>query len=85
MKNHKVNFGSQVLLDFFYQLGIGCNSDRKKAIEFYLLSVNNETENDSSNKHFTHKNNKTFNINKRNIIIEKYLLSMFYYKDIIFS
>src|ERR1044072_5934774 len=26
---------------FFYQLGIGCDADKKKALEFYLLSTNN--------------------------------------------
>ncbi|GES87833.1 Sel1 repeat family protein [Rhizophagus clarus] len=74
MENHKESkllFTS--FIGFFYQHGIGCNLDKEKAVEFYLLSVNNETAKEETNNL----------LRKRNIIIGKYLLSLFYYKDII--
>ncbi|RIA90346.1 hypothetical protein C1645_823479 [Glomus cerebriforme] len=79
---NKVNFGLQVLLDFFYQIGIGCDLDKEKMIELYFLAINNENEKDSLNENF--KDKDTFYLlRNENIIIGKHLLSLFYYKDII--
>ncbi|CAB4489009.1 unnamed protein product [Rhizophagus irregularis] len=78
MENHKESkFWFTSLIGFFYQHGIGCNLDKEKALDFYLLVIDNEKiENDLSNENFNLLKNK-------NIIIGKYLLSLFYYKDII--
>src|SRR5579862_9068608 len=90
MENHKESkFWFTSFIGFFYQFGISCNLDKKKALEFYLLAIDNEVEKDfldeDFNKlHLFEKNENTFNLLKsRNIIIGKYLLSLFYYKDII--
>ena len=43
MKNHKESetwFSS--IIGFFYQHGIGCDANKNKALELYLLAVNNE-------------------------------------------
>ncbi|CAB4392737.1 unnamed protein product [Rhizophagus irregularis] len=78
MENHKESkFWFTSLIGFFYQHGIGCNLDKEKALDFYLLVIDNEKiENDLSNENFNLLKNK-------NIIIGKYLLLLFYYKDII--
>jgi hypothetical protein len=88
MKNHKESetwFSS--IIGFFYQHGIGCDNDKNKEFELYLLAVNNEK---SSSLKFTRlrsleeENVNEFDILKSfNIIIGKYLLSLFYYRDII--
>jgi len=91
MKQHKESkFWFTSFMGFFYQLGIGCELDRMKALEFYLSTIDdNEIEKDSLNKNFNQlylidKNEDTFNLlRNKNIIIGKYLLSLFYYKDII--
>ncbi|CAB5374997.1 unnamed protein product [Rhizophagus irregularis] len=94
MKNHqKSNFWFTSIIGLFYKLGIGCDQDKLKAQEFYLLAINNEIENDYSlNENFNQLNliekddddNDTFNsLKNKNIIIGKYLLSLFYYEDII--
>jgi TPR repeat protein len=36
------NFVFWYLLGFFYQYGIVCNVDKNKALELYLLAVNNK-------------------------------------------
>ncbi|CAB5354047.1 unnamed protein product [Rhizophagus irregularis] len=75
MRNHekdKIWFSS--IIGFFYQYGIGCNMDKNKALELYLLNIKIEEE----------KDYELFDILQNiNIIIGKYLLSLFYYKDII--
>src|SRR6266542_1614806 len=53
------------LIGFFYQHGIGCNVNKDKALEMYLMAI---------------KQDKVQTINNT---IAKYLLSLFYYKDII--
>ncbi|RIA98815.1 hypothetical protein C1645_28437 [Glomus cerebriforme] len=75
MENHKESkFWFTSFIGFFYQLGIGCVLNREKATEYYYLSINFE------NKY----NSNSFNLlSNKNIIIGKYLLSLFYYKDII--
>ncbi|GBB94209.1 hypothetical protein RclHR1_02310015 [Rhizophagus clarus] len=85
MKNHRERkFWFTSLIGLFYQLGIYCKLDKEKAVEFYLLAINNETGNDSLNRDFDSRDNEVFNLlRERNIIIGKYLLSLFYYKDII--
>ncbi|CAB5363955.1 unnamed protein product [Rhizophagus irregularis] len=91
MENHKESkFWFTSFIGFFYQLGIGCDIDKEKAMNLYFLSINNEIENDSS---FNEDFDKLCIINdfdysfvslrNKNIIIGKYLLSLFYYKDII--
>ncbi|CAB4481150.1 unnamed protein product [Rhizophagus irregularis] len=88
MQNHKESklwFSS--IIGFFYQYGIGCIIDKNKALEFYLLAINNK-ENNIIYQNFTNlcsledefDDNILQNIN---VNIGKYLLSMFYYKDII--
>ena len=43
MQNHKqTKFWFSSIIGFFYQLGIGCDVDKNKALGLYLLSVNNE-------------------------------------------
>ncbi len=63
IQNHEIWFSS--LIGFFYQHGIGCNVNKDKALEMYLLAI---------------KHDKVQIINN---IIAKYLLSLYYYKDII--
>src|SRR5947207_2139623 len=51
MQDHKENeilFSS--IIGFFYQYGISCNVNKNKALELYLLAVNNEK---SLNQNFT--------------------------------
>ncbi|CAB4474036.1 unnamed protein product [Rhizophagus irregularis] len=94
MENHDNNiiwFTSSI--GFFYQFGIGCNLDKKKSIESYYLSINNiKGKNYLNNYYFNELNfieeydddNDLFNVLRyKNVIIGKYLLSLFYYKDII--
>src|SRR3954454_16558006 len=87
MQNHNGNdFWFSSIIGFFYQYGIGCEVDENLALELYLLAVNNE---EPSNKkyiklHLLKENDDEFNILQGiNTIIGKYLLSLFYYKDII--
>src|SRR6266498_487704 len=63
IQDHRIGFSS--LIRFFYQHGIGCNVNKDKALEMYLLAI---------------KQDKVQTINST---IAKYLLSFFYYKDII--
>jgi len=63
IQNHENCFSS--LIGFFYQHGLGCNVNRDKALEMYLLAI---------------KHDEVQSINN---IIAKYLLSLYYYKDII--
>src|ERR1043166_399395 len=43
MKNHEqTKFWFSSIIGFFYQVGINCNVDKSKALEFYLLAVNND-------------------------------------------
>ena len=78
MKNHEQNmFWFSSIIGFFYQFGVGCDVDDGKALEFYLLAVNND-EKEYLNHNFTHLHliddkSNTF----QNIIIGKYLLSLF--------
>ncbi|PKC62540.1 HCP-like protein [Rhizophagus irregularis] len=75
----------------FYQFGIGCNLNREKALDCYLIAINNNIDYNSLNiidENQLHlivvKNNGEFNLLRNsNTIIGKYLLSLFYYKDII--
>jgi TPR repeat protein len=86
MQNHKEsNIWFTSLMGFFYQFGIGCNIDKKKAMELYFLAINNETEKDFLNENFNklHLIENVDTLKNENIIIGKYLLSLFYYKDII--
>jgi TPR repeat protein len=80
MRNHEKNeiwFSS--IIGFFYEYGIGCNMDKNKALELYLLNIKKEEDYDYNDDY-----NESFDILKNiNIIIGKYLLSLFYYKDII--
>src|SRR5204862_1395970 len=70
---------------FYYQCGISCDVDKNKALELYLLTVNLNIndENDFLNENFISLDNEFDILKNINIIIGKYLLSLFYYKDII--
>jgi len=74
MRNHEENenwFSS--LIGFFYEHGIGGIIDKNKSLELYS-SINNE------------RNKKLVSVYQIiNIIIVKYLLSFYYYKDIILN
>ncbi|CAB4489044.1 unnamed protein product [Rhizophagus irregularis] len=91
MINHKVSkYWFTSFMGFFYQFGIGCELDKGKSVELYLLAIGNNSEikNDSLNEDFDfdqlNYDKDTFNyLTNKNIIIGKYLLSIFYYKDII--
>ncbi|CAB5354345.1 unnamed protein product [Rhizophagus irregularis] len=96
MQNHEeYEFWFSSIIGFFYQHGIGCNVDKNKALEFYLLIVNNNHRNDDDDDYNDDNNNddESLNLLKENdefIILKninynigKYLLSTFYYKDII--
>ncbi|PKY44559.1 HCP-like protein [Rhizophagus irregularis] len=91
MENHKESkFWFTSFIGFFYQLGIGCDIDKEKALNLYFLSINNEIENDSSYNEDFNKlcliedfDYSFVSLRNKNIIIGKYLLSLFYYKDII--
>ncbi|CAB4398220.1 unnamed protein product [Rhizophagus irregularis] len=88
MQNHKESklwFSS--IIGFFYQYGIDCIIDKNKALELYLLAVSNNNNNNNKetiiiNLHLLEEefDNILQNIN---VNIGKYLLSLFYYKDII--
>ena len=61
------------LIGFFYEHGIGVIIDKNKSLELYS-SINNE------------RNKKLVSVYQMlNIIITKYLLSFYYYKDIILN
>ncbi|CAB4373417.1 unnamed protein product [Rhizophagus irregularis] len=93
MENHKRNkswFTS--LIGYFYQFGIGCDLNREKALDCYLIAINNNIDYDSldiidkNQLQLIVKNNGAFNLLRNsNTIIGKYLLSLFHYKDIINS
>ncbi|PKY43691.1 hypothetical protein RhiirA4_457744 [Rhizophagus irregularis] len=77
MQNHKESklwFSS--IIGFFYQYGIDCIIDKNKALELYLLAINNKE--NTLEDEFDDNILQNINVN-----IGKYLLSMFYYKDII--
>ncbi|RIA91509.1 hypothetical protein C1645_875361 [Glomus cerebriforme] len=83
-KESKCWFSS--LIGFFYQFGIGCLQDNKKAMEFYFLAIYNEQDSnkDFNKPHLIEEINDSFDsLRNKNIIIGKYLLSLFYYSDII--
>jgi hypothetical protein len=72
MIHHEQNrFWFSSIIGFFYQFGVGCYVDDDKALEFYLLAVNND-EKEFSNYNFTHLhlNDDEFNMlqNINNII-----------------
>ena len=77
MQNHEqTKFWFSSIIGFFYQHGVGCDPDKDKALKLYLLIINNDE------KEFLIKEEHDI-LQNINIIIGKYLLSLFYYKDII--
>src|ERR1043165_2158264 len=57
MKNHEqTKFWFSSIIGFFYQVGINCNVDKSKALEFYLLAVNNNDEKEFLNQNFMQLN-----------------------------
>src|SRR2546423_12160023 len=81
MQNNKKNeilFSS--IIGFFYQYGIGCDVDKNKALESYLLAVNNEESLKNQkliNLRLLEENDNEFEIlQNMNIAIGKYLLSL---------
>ncbi|CAB4398201.1 unnamed protein product [Rhizophagus irregularis] len=87
MQYHKENSYFTSIIGFFYQHGINCIIDRNKALELYLLAVNNENslKQKCINSNLLNGNNDEFydTLQYINVIIGKCLLSLFYYKDII--
>ncbi|RIA97015.1 hypothetical protein C1645_814678 [Glomus cerebriforme] len=87
MQNHKENeFLFSSIIGFFYQCGIGCNIDKNKALDLYLLTVKNERISLNQNSIILSLSvdeiDNDFNkLQDINLIIGKYLLSLFYYKD----
>ncbi|CAG8614577.1 6505_t:CDS:2 [Funneliformis mosseae] len=77
MRNHhKSDSWFSSLIGFFYQHGIGgCVINEDKALESYLLAVKIEIE-----EGLNHFND---DLKEINIIIGKYLLALYYYKEII--
>src|ERR1043165_1975302 len=77
MKNHEqMKFWFSSIIGFFYQLGINCDADKSKALEFYLLAVNND-EKEFLNQNFTQLNlleedNEFDTLQRINIVIGKY-------------
>src|SRR4051812_28539997 len=62
------------IIGFFYQYGMGCEVDKNKSLKLYLLAINNNI-----NLHLLDENDNEFDILQNiNIIIGKYLLSLFY-------
>ena len=85
-KKYQAWFAS--IVGFFYQHGIGCDIDRNMALELYLQSVNNENSlnNNLNQLYLIEENgNQDNKLQDINIIIGKYLLSLFYYLDIILA
>ena len=85
-KKHQIWFAS--IVGFFYQHGIGCDINRKMTLELYLLIVNNnESLSNNSNKlYLTKENGNDINeLQGINVVIGSYLLSLFYYRDIILA
>src|ERR1043165_2821638 len=70
------NKNIEFIIGFFYQHGVGCDPDKDKALKLYLLIINN------NEKEFLIREEHDI-LQNINIIIGKYLLSLFYYKDII--
>src|SRR5438034_172769 len=78
MRNHEKKQLFSSIIGFFYQHGIGCNVDKNKALELYLLCKIKKESLEVIN------DDELFDILQNiNIVIGKYLLSLFYYKDII--
>ena len=73
-KRHQIWFTS--IMGFFYQHGIGCKVDKNNALEIYLYIIVNEEK-------FIYLNTGKIHLFTLNNIIGKYLLSLYYYKDII--
>jgi hypothetical protein len=85
MQDHiQSKFWFTSLIGFFYQSGIGCDPDRSRAMELYLLAINDEKDFQIENFSKLEKNKDSFDaLRNKNIIIGKYLLALFYYRDII--
>ncbi|CAB4468876.1 unnamed protein product [Rhizophagus irregularis] len=87
MKNHKENeFWFSSIIGFFYQYGIDCDIDKDIALEFYLLAIKNDESLDHKFNLLDINNDDNDDfimLQNINCIIGKYLLSLFYYKDII--
>src|ERR1051325_9147300 len=54
MQSHEqTDFWFSSIIGFFYQFGLGCDVDKNKALELYLLTVNND-DNEFLNQNFAH-------------------------------
>src|ERR1043166_3443288 len=68
--HEQTNFWFSSIIGFFYQYGIGCDVDKKKALELYLLAVGNFNE-----KEFLEENDDEFDMLRNiNTLIGSYLL-----------
>jgi TPR repeat protein len=84
MKNHKKKkFWFSSIMGFFYQYGIYCNIDKDMALESYLLAIKNDEFSDHKFNDDNDDNDEFIMFQNINSIIGKYLLSLYYYKDII--
>ncbi|PKC60805.1 HCP-like protein [Rhizophagus irregularis] len=93
MENHKENknwFSS--LIGFFYEYYINDSNiyiNKNKSLELYMISINNNKNNNNKDNNNDEEEeedeNKTSMYQLINIIIGKYLLSLYYYKDIILN
>ncbi|PKY28235.1 HCP-like protein [Rhizophagus irregularis] len=93
MENHKENknwFSS--LIGFFYEYDINDSNiyiNKNKSLELYMISINNNKNNNNKDNNNDEEEeedeNKTSMYQLINIIIGKYLLSLYYYKDIILN
>jgi hypothetical protein len=81
MRNHKENeFWFSSIIGFFYQYGIGCDINKDKSLELYLLSINNDKFLNQKFSHLEKIDKEFFILQDINIIIGKYLLSFFIIK-----
>src|SRR5436190_9625895 len=83
MKNHhQTEFLFSSIIGFFYQHGIGCDIHRNNALKLYEKSLKNESFDNLNLLEGNEKFDMLQGINV-NIMIGKYLMSLFCYKDII--
>lgn len=74
-----MNFVFSSIIWFFYQYCIGCDINKDKSLELYLIAINNEK---FLKQNYTHIDNEFDILQNINITIGKYLLQFIYYKDI---
>ncbi|CAB4472893.1 unnamed protein product [Rhizophagus irregularis] len=82
MEHHKENENwFSGLIGYFYEHDLIDVIDKNKALNLYLLSFNNNKNNDDDDDYKSKELTSKYQL--FNIIISKFLLSFYYYKDII--